>query len=308
MTPIAGTGQPGFSGDGRPAIQADLNAPQGIAIDPAGNAFISDIGNNRIRRIAMAIAEGVKLYYPNGVAVEGSGDVFIADSNNVQIRKVAADGTVSTIATGTIGLSSLGAPTCLLYGHVYRCGPQSVAADAAGNVDFADTFGSKVVRVSDGAAIAVNAPSSSAVDSAGNVYAVGFGQYVTKLFWSGPAAHIAGNGADIDNKAFGAGFGVDPLRVTDAAGNVYNVDENHFQVTKTAAGTGVVSVVAGNSSPGFSGDGGPAIQAGMNPSAIAFDGAGNLYIADSYRVPEVTTDGIIHTVAGNDGPTSDQGG
>jgi uncharacterized protein (TIGR03437 family) len=361
-TRMAGTGNPGFSGDGGAATNAELNAPQGIAIDTAGNVFVSDSGNNRIRRIApsgiiatiaagfnspvgiavdkagniyvadsrnnavrrispggvvSSFAESVQLSFPNGVAVDGLGNVFIADTNTRAIRKVTPDGAVTTIAKGTAKPERLGSiDVSCGFGAIYAsvCGPQSVAADADGNVYFADTFGNRVVRVSDGTASVANHPTGVAVDSAGNVYAVGADKYVTRAASSGLPSHFAGNGADIesDAKDFWTGLGVDPLRVTDAAGNVYTADKSHFQVTKTAAGSGVVTVVAGTGVWGFSGDGGPATEAQMyGPYAIALDGAGNLFIADNYRVREVTTDGIIHTVAGNGGqafyPTGDEG-
>jgi uncharacterized protein (TIGR03437 family) len=358
---IAGTGRPGFSGDGGPALDAQLNAPQGITIDAAGDVFVSDTGNNRIRRITPSgiiatiqdgfhapagiavdktgniyvadsvnnavrrissagimttVAEGVPLLYPNGVAVDDLGDVFIADSNNHLIRKVAADGTASTIATGTPKPEKLGSidVRCGAPFFLTLCGPSSVATDVNGNVYYADTFGNKIVRVSDGLTTAFNSPAGIAIDPAGNLYAVGTDKYVAKLSPGGPAIHVAGNGAEIDNnaQAFWAGLGVDPLHAKDAAGNVYTADKNHFRVTETAAGAGAVTIVAGNGSPGFSGDGGPATEATMyGPYAIALDGAGDLFIADNYRVREVTTDGIIHTVAGNGGqafyPTGDEG-
>ena len=117
ITTIAGTGRSGFSGDGGPATRAQLAAPSDVAVDAAGNLFIADENNHRIRRvdssgIIITIAgTGVRgfagdggpaiqalLDYPRGVAVDASGNLYIADYDNHRIRKVDPSGTITTIA------------------------------------------------------------------------------------------------------------------------------------------------------------------------------------------------------------------
>jgi uncharacterized protein (TIGR03437 family) len=160
ITTVAGTGRPGFSGDGGPATNAQLNDPQGVAADSAGNLFIADGGNDRVRKVSPdgrittvagtgkpgfsgdgGPAIGAQLAYPEGVAVDHSGNLFIADSN--RIRVVSPDGTIATVAgTGNPGYSGDGGPAGVAQMNL----PMGMAVDSAGNIFVADSF-NHAVRV-----------------------------------------------------------------------------------------------------------------------------------------------------------------
>ncbi|HYI94023.1 MAG TPA: hypothetical protein VEX68_10805, partial [Bryobacteraceae bacterium] len=124
ITTVAGTGSQGFSGDDGPASSAQLARPAGVAVDGAGNLFIADSYNSRIRKvspsgiISTAAGGGIRnafsgsgdgepatsasLWYPAGVALDNIGNLFIADTGNQRIRKVTSNGTITTVAgTGT---------------------------------------------------------------------------------------------------------------------------------------------------------------------------------------------------------------
>ena len=152
ITTIAGTGEYGFSGDGGPAVQAALYYPAGVAVDGAGNLFIADSGNNRIRRVdatgTITTIAGTGEYgfsgdsgpavqaaldYPRGVAVDGAGNLYIADTVNDRIRKVDSAGVITTVAgTGDYGDDGPAVQAQLN-------GPRGVAVDGAGNLYIADT-------------------------------------------------------------------------------------------------------------------------------------------------------------------------
>jgi sugar lactone lactonase YvrE len=263
---VAGTGTAGFSGDGGPAVSAQLNLPYGMAIDAAGNLYIADSENCRIRKLTPDgiirtvagsgtagfngdgyIATSAQLRYPHGVAVDAAGNLFIADGANNRVRKVTPDGIIRTVAgTGSYGFSGDGGPavSALLY---Y---PAGLVIDAAGNLLIADASNNRI----------------------------------RKLTPDGIINTVAGNGSN--------GFGGDgsiatsaqlyfPASVAlDAAGNLYIADEINNCIRKVAS-NGIISTVAGNGSYGFSGDGGLATSAMLwNPSSVAIDAIGNLLIAD----------------------------
>ena len=211
ITTIAGTGERRFGGDGGPAIQAQLDAPSGVVVDGAGNLYIADRANHRIRKVDSTgtittiagtgergfggdggPATQARLNYPYGVAVDGAGNLYIADLANHRIRKVDSTGTITTFAgTGERGFGGDG-------------GPASQAQ--------------------------LNFPTGVAVDEAGNLYI-----------------------ADWSNA------------------RIRKVD-----------GTGTITTIAGTGERGFSGDSGPATQAQLDdPTGVAVDGAGTLYIADA---------------------------
>ena len=167
ITTVAGTGTRGFSGDGGPATSAELDEPQNITVDSAGNLFIADVGRSRIRRVDAAtqvittvagsgggggsfggdggLATSAFLDEPVQVAVDGAGNLFIADELNNRVRRVdAATQVITTVAgNGTFGFSGDGGPAT----SAELDGPTGVAVDSAGNLFIADNLNSRIRRV-----------------------------------------------------------------------------------------------------------------------------------------------------------------
>jgi hypothetical protein len=155
----------GYAGDGGPATNAKLAGPSGLAVDAAGNLYIADSGNQRIRRVAIGtgvittiagtgrpgfegdgVAAGnAQLNQPAAVAVDGGGNVFIADRLNHRVRKIAAKtGVITTVAgTGSADYGGDGGPAA----RALLNEPGGVALDSAGNLYIADTGNSRVRRV-----------------------------------------------------------------------------------------------------------------------------------------------------------------
>ena len=267
---VAGNGVLSFSGDGGPALNAQLNAPQGLAVDSAGNLYISDTNNNVVRKVARngtITTFAGSLNAPRGLAVDSADNVYIADSLNAKVLKVTPGGTVTTVAgSGTPGFGGDGA-----------------AASSA----------------------QLNLPTGVAVDTAGNLYIADFGNNRIRKVAAGTITTVAGNG----NSGYG-GDGGQAVNATlftpqgvavDAAGNLYIADTGNWVVRLVTIG-GVITTIAGTNSAGFSGDGGPAPRAQLSsPNAIALDALGNIYVADgNNRVRQIVyPNGIINTIAGN---------
>ena len=167
ISTVAGNGNPGYSGDGGPAASAMLNYPTGVAVDAAGNLFIADYGNDRIRMVTPSgiistvagngtagfsgdgvPANSAQLNGPTGVAVDAAGNLFIADEHNNRVREVNPGGVISTVAgNGTGGYSGDGGPATSA--ELYY--PAGVAVDTAGNLFIAD-FDNQRVRMVTGVA------------------------------------------------------------------------------------------------------------------------------------------------------------
>jgi hypothetical protein len=283
---VAGTGTAGFSGDGGPATSAELAYPYGFAVDGAGNLYIADTVNQRVRKVNSSgvittvagtgtrafsgdggPATSAELSDPLNLAVDGSGNLYIADSGNHRVRRVDSSGTITTVAgTGTPGFSGDGGPATsaeLAY-------PYGVAVDGSGNLYIADNGNQRVRKVN----------SSGMITTVAGTGTGGFSGD------GGPATSAMLNGAD-------------DVAVDDSS-NLYIVDNGNQRVRKVD-GSGTITTVAGTGSSGFSGDGGPATSAELaNPGNVAVDGSGNLYIGDTsnHRVRKVNSSGTITTVAG----------
>ena len=288
ITTIAGNGVAGGSGDDGPATQATLNTPASLAIDTAGNVFVADAFNHRIRKISPsgdvttlvgtgeAGADGdggpaadARLRLPLGVAVDSAGTLYIADTYNHRIRKVTSDGIISTVAgTGVSGYGGDGGPgTAAMLAY-----PTSVALASDGTLYIADTSNHRVRKL--------------AVDGT-----------ITTVAGMG-AAGYNGDGGPATLARLNNPRGV----AVSAEGKLYIVDRENRRIRMVDA-DGLISTIAGTGSSGFNGDRGQATQATLRaPYGVAVDRQGNLYIADTFnhRVRKVTTDGSISTVAGSD--------
>ena len=327
ISTVAGSGVPNFSGDGGAAVNAALNSPLGIAVDAAGNLFIADSGNNRIRKVApggsiatvagngnggfsgdAGLATSASLNNPYAVAADAAGNLFIADADNSRIRKVAPDGVVVTVA-GNRGYRFEGDGTAAT-GAVLNA-PVALALDTAGNLFIADSGNNRIRKVSPDGIIAtvaasLAAPSGVAVDAAGNLLiADRFNNLVRKVTPGGIITTAAGAGdsgfSGDGGPATSAMLSLPSGVTVDAAGNLFIADQANERIRKVTPG-GTITTVAGNGREGFSGDGGPATSASLSlPSGVAIDAAGNLFIADTNnnRIRKVTPGGTITTVAGN---------
>ena len=285
---MAGNGTATFGGDDGPATAADLNGATDVTVDAAGNLYIADTNNQRIRKVDTGgtittvagdgtvgftgdggPATGASLNSPAGVTADAAGNLYIADFFNHAIRKVDAGGTITTVAdNGIAGFSGDGGPAT----SAQLSFPDGVAFDAAGNLFIADRNNHRIRKV----------------DAATRI--------ITTVAGDGTAA-FAGDGGLATAASLSSPWGV----ALDAAGNIFIVDNGNDSIRRVDASTGIITTVAGTGTQGFSGDGGPATSAMLNfPTGVAVDTAGNFYIADqaNHRVRKVDTGGTITTVAG----------
>jgi len=278
---IAGTGTPGYGGDGGPAISSLLNKPSDIAVDSAGNFFIADTGNSRIRKVATTgvittIAGNgtsgfsgdngpavlAKLDGPRGIALDAAGNLFIADTNNGRIRRVDRTGTISTVAGAKGGVTTDGGPAI----RAQLRWPQGIAFDAAGNLYIAD-----VVRI-------------RKVTVTGNIQTVA----------GNGMRGFSGDGGIATSAQLSSAQGV----AVDEAGNIYVADTGNARIRQITP-DGRITSIAGNGVRGVNGDGGPATEAQLDgPTRVKVGPSGGLYIVDSgaQRV-RVVTHGQIAAVA-----------
>jgi sugar lactone lactonase YvrE len=316
ITTVAGNGN---GGDNGPAIGARLALPVGLAVDAAGNLYIADIFDSRIRKVSNGVITTVAGTGGQGVAVDAAGDVFIASGNAV-FRLDHATGGMSRVAgDGTEGFSGdngLATSAQLFY-------PNSVTVDAAGNVYIADSGNNRIRKVTNGSGVittvagngtagfggdngpAISAPltypSGVAIDAAGKLYFTDWGNNRIRMISNGVIATIAGNGrmgSGDNGPATSAQLAESWGVAVDSAGGLYIADESDDTVRKVS--NGVITTVAGN---GNGGDNGPAIGAKLLlPLGLAVDAAGDLYIAEfsDSRIRKVSN-GVITTVAGIEG-------
>ena len=285
----------GFYGDGGPAASAELNYPRSVTFDTAGNLYIADSYNQRIRRIDTSgiintvVGNGVAGYYGDGLssagfggdggtatfaylnspyqtAVDAGGNIYIADRGNNRVRKIAVNGVISTIAgNGTAGSTGDGGAAL----NAELNDPIGVAVDGVGNVYIAEYHGNRIRKVD--------------------------GNGIITTFAGNGTAGYTGDGGQATSAEIHAPIGL----AVDAYNYLYIVDNGNGCIRKVT-GT-VISTVAGTGTYGYNGDNISAKSAQLNdPYGVALDAAGNIYIGDTNnnRIRKVATNGIITTVAG----------
>ena len=295
ITTVVGTGEWGSTGDGGPATEAALHRPRSLATDRAGNLFVADERDHRIRKIDRAgvittvagtgdccysgdggAATDARIRYPQGVATDSRGNLYIADGSTT-VRKVASSGIITTIAGsyGEPGFSGDGGPAI----EALLDRPIAVAADDANNVYIADLDNNRI-RVID--------PTGTITTFAGSG-GRGFG----------------GDGGPAVNALLDEPYGV----AVDRIGNVFVADEGNRRVRKIDR-SGVITTFAGTGQCCAEGDGGAATKAALSARGVAADGKGNLYVTDAWaRVRRIDRFGEITTFAGTgEWPVSEEGG
>lgn len=261
ISTLAGTGLFGYV-DGVGAA-AQFNQPIGLAVDAAGNVYVADFENHRIRKVTptgtvttlagdgtAGFADGngtaAKFLGPRDIDVDASGNLYIADAFNNRIRKITPTGTVSTIAgDGTRGSADGNGVSAQFDG------PSGIAVDAAGNMYVADNINHRIRKITPTGTVSTLAGDTSTVGSS-----LGFTDGV------GTAARFN-----------------DPAGIAlDAGGNIYVADEDNNRIRKITP-DGTVSTVAGATLQGFT-NGNSTTARFHSPSGIAVDAAGTIYVGE----------------------------
>lgn len=312
VSTLAGSGAPGFVDGTRTAAQ--FSAPGGIVVDGNGNVYVTDTGNNRIRRIVVSTGvvttlagnsapgsndgTGVAAQFngPSGIALDGDGtNLYVADTYNNRIRKIElSTGVVSTLTGNSAGYTD---------GPLYYAqfnSPSGIAVDGT-TLYVADIYNNCIRKIDMGASsVSTLAGSSTAgfIDDTGvaaqfnspggvafyrgNVYVTDTGNNrIRKIVVNTRVVTtLAGNGAVGSNDGTGvaAQFNAPGGIAVDGTGNVYVADTGTHRIRKIVVATGVVSTLAGSSQGGADGTG-PGAQFN-NPSSLVMDLYGYLYVAD----------------------------
>jgi PKD repeat protein len=326
VTTLAGGADVSGNTDGQ-GTAARFMALQGLALDGAGNVYVTESGNRDVRKITASglvttLASGSgKFGEPRGIAVDSSGNLFVGDYSANVIRKVTSEGIVSNHAgtAPTAGSNDGTLSSALFYG------PSGLAIDTAGNLYVADTLNNTVRKISPSGAVTTLAgtagrtssvdgsatsarfedPYSVAVDGSGNLYVADATDHsIRKVTSDGTVTTLAGKGGSFgstDGTGSAARFKA-PLGIAaDNAGNVYVADTGNSTLRKITA-TGVVTTVAGSAGAGGSTDGTGTAARFMSPYGVTVDGAGNVYVVESTAaVRKVTATGVVTTLAGTNG-------
>jgi len=337
VTTVAGTA--GFIGsaDGT-GSSALFDTPYGVAVDASGNLYVGDTENDTIRKItpggivttfagSVGNVDAVGVYaraadgigaaagfdYPSGLAVDGNGNIYVADKLNNEIRKISPAAVVTTLA----GALSQSAGWVDGPGNVARFnGPGGLTVDGTDNVYVADTYNNAIREISPNGVVTTLAgspnnpvfgqangvglsaqfeyPGSVTLDGSGNLYVTDIG--IRKITPAGVVTTFAASLPDAGNFGTTAPGGL----ALDSAGNFYFVDNDTIQKITPA---GVVTTLAGTLGVRGSANGTGSVALFAEPSDLAVDGSGNVYVADfvNNMIRKISPDGVVTTLAGSPG-------
>jgi Dockerin type I domain/NHL repeat len=336
VTTLAGLAGSTGSADGTGSA-ARFSFPRGVASDSSGNVYVADTDNSTIRKITPAggvttlaslagssgSADGTgsaaRFRFPQGVATDSSGNVYVADTVNSTIRKTTPAGAVTTLAGLAASFGSAdGTGSAARFAF-----PRGVAIDGSGSVYVADTDNSTIRKITPaggvttlaglagvfgnadgpGSAARFGFPIGVATDSSGNVYvADNFNHTIRKIT---PAAAVttlaglAGSTGSADGTGSAARFNFPRGVATDSSGNVYVGDESNQTIRKITP-AGAVTTLAGLAGASGSADGTGSAARFFNPSGVATDSSGNVYVADrdNHTIRKITPAGAVTTLAG----------
>ena len=322
---IAGNGIAGFSGDGGPATDAQISYVTALETDAAGNLYICDYINDRIRKVDSdgMISSMPSWVNPYDVAIDSAGNFYVVDHLNSEVRKRNTDGSwIRFAGTGGAGYSGDGGPASVA--HLYQ--PMAVALDASGNLYIVDTYNHRIRKVDTAGIITTVAgngtrghsgdggpatraqityPNDIVIDAAGILF-IAEGSYIRRVDTSGIITTVAGDGGwtHFDDGIPATQASLDTISglAIDASGNLYLAQYLNDHRVRKIDTMGIITTIAGDMGGGYSGDGGPAVDALLDrPNDVAVDAAGNIYISDwnNYRirkisVPSPRLSGIMH--------------
>ncbi len=292
ISTVAGNGVAGFSGDGGPATQAELDTPEGIRLDAKGaNLYIGDYNNNRVRKVMLAtglittVAGNGDFHYsgdkgpaiqagldPDDIAIDATGNLYIADYLNNRVRKVSVlDGTITTIAgLAAPGNSGDNGPAVAAALH----GPTGISVDAQNNVYFIDYINNRIRKINQ---------STGIITTVAGTGDFGYGE---------PSYDGDGGPATSALLALPFSTAIEPN------GNLLILCV--FELWRVNASNGTIQFIAGSDTLAFGGDGGPILNAKFAfPVYVSSAPNNDILIADAgnYRVRKIAA-GTVNTVAG----------
>ena len=311
LSVVAGTGEPGLSGDNLTAATARLNAPAGLAIDSSGTIYIADSSNGRIRKVWRGVittlgdtggGPTIPVRTPAGLALDPDGSLFVADIGGNQILRITpalASMPVAIPARDVVVDAGGNLYACsgpLVYRRP-RLGDAAVIAGSMAAGYIGDGTAPSRARFADPAAVAR--------DIAGNIYVADTGnQRVRKITPDGVVITVAGNGlrgySGDGGPAVAAQLDTPSGVAVDRSGNLYIGDTGNQRIRKVDL-AGNITTIAGTGKKGRSPDGAEAAAAALStPTYLALDGAGVLYFSETgaHSVRLIGSDGRLGTVAG----------
>jgi sugar lactone lactonase YvrE len=343
-----------------PGATAKFSEPSGVAVDRYGNVYVADMGNCLIRMITPGgvvttyagnlleagqndgAAASAIFNFPRGIAVDLAGNVYVADtsgsyteglfttSTDFTIRKITADGEVSSLA-GAIGSNGGGFADGTGSSATFY-NPVGLGLDADGNIIVADVGNNAIRKVTSSGVVTTlggistvgssdgtgydarfNGPSGVALDGSGNLYVADtVNNTIRRVTPDGVVTTIAGiaqKGGSLDGNGSAATFDLPGAVAVDGGGNIYVADSANNTIRKITSSY-VVSTLAGTPGSPGSANGTGAAARFNDPTGVAVDGGGNVYVADSRSdtIREITPGGLVTTLAGTPGTSGSSDG